>query len=444
MLSPPRPQKPRLWRVLKLILRPLDYLDEYGQLYGDCFAVGNENTPFVYVNSPEAVQAIFAAEKTHLTGMSQGGFLNQLLGDNSLLLLQGDRHQQQKKVLTPPFAREKIRGYASLITEITNQVTKDWETNQTFYVRPVMQEITLRVILAAIFGLQQGDRYTRLRLIFTELLESFSSPWYGLVIFFPWLRKDWGNWSPWGRFLKLKADVTELLTQEIQQRRQQENLTGDDILTILLLTKYEDGENLSEQEIQDQLMTLLVAGHETTASALTWALYWIHRRPQVLAKLRSHIEELGSNPSLEAVLKLPYLEAICSETLRIYPITPTALPRIVKVPFDLMGYHFEPGTILNPCIYLIHRREDIYPKPEEFIPERFLTRQFSPYEYLPFGGGSRRCLGTSLALLEMKLVLYSLITRFEFKLTSSRAVKPVRRGLTVAPEASFKMRVKKT
>jgi cytochrome P450 len=188
-------------------------------------------------------------------------------------------------------------------------------------------------------------------------------------------------------------------------------------------------------------MTLLVAGHETTASALTWALYWLHYLPEVEEKLRQELANLMAPANLDEVVKLPYLNALCCETLRIYPIALTTSPRILQAPLELMGYHFEPGTVLTPCIYLVHRREDIYPEPEKFKPERFLERSFSAYEYFPFGGGNRRCIGRGLALLEMKLVLFTLMSRFEFSLCHRRPVKPVRRGVTAAPPGNLKMAV---
>jgi unspecific monooxygenase len=186
-------------------------------------------------------------------------------------------------------------------------------------------------------------------------------------------------------------------------------------------------------------MTLLIAGHETTATALTWALYWIHRLPDVKEKLLGELDSLGDEPDKSAIARLPYLNAVCSETLRIYPIAILAFPRIVKSLLQVMGYEFEPGTMLAPCIYLTHRREDLYPEAEQFKPERFLERQFSPYEYLPFGGGNRRCIGAAFALFEMKLALASILSRFELALADNRPVHPVRRGLTMAPAGGVRM-----
>jgi cytochrome P450 len=189
---------------------------------------------------------------------------------------------------------------------------------------------------------------------------------------------------------------------------------------------------------------LLVAGHETTASALSWGLYWIHYLPEVERKLRQELASLGDRLDPLEVIKLPYLSAFCWETLRIYPIALTTFPRLLKEPLEVMGYHFKAGTALMPCIYLVHHREDLYPQADQFQPERFLNRQYSPYEYFPFGGGDRRCLGMGLALMEMKLAIASILSQFQLILPDPKLLRPSRRGLTVAPPSNLRLKVKKT
>ena len=339
----------------------------------------------------------------------------------------------------PPFHGTRLDVYAQLICQITQEVTQNLTVNQSFFVRQVMQEITLKVILQAVFGLYSGPRYEKLQQLLGSMLEFFNSPANSAIIFFRFLQKDLGNWTPWGKFLRTKAQVDELLYAEIRERRQHHQYAGNDILTLLMQATDEAGNPMTDEELHDELMTLLIAGHETTASALTWALYWIHYYPDIEDKLRSHLVNLGNEPALYDILKLPYLDAVCSETLRIYPVLVAAFLRILQEPLELMGYQFEPGTIFAPAIYLVHHREDIYPNPKEFRPERFLERQFSPYEYLPFGGGIRRCIGEELAKMEMKLVIATLLSHWQLKLTSRRPLNPIRRGLTIAPPSSFKM-----
>ncbi|WP_107667961.1 cytochrome P450 [Cyanothece sp. BG0011] len=443
MALPPSISTPRLLRLFKLIFYPLDYLEDYYKKYGDIFSFGQSETPFVYISNPQGIQEILTTDKTNFRSAAGGGFLTTLLGDNSLLFLQGKRHQRERKLLTPPFHGERLQSYAQLIDSITDEVTDKLEINHAFNVREIMQEITLKVILKAVFGITEGERYQKLQTLLKSWLSFFNSPANATIIFFSFLQKDWGNWSPWGRFLRIKAEIDDLIYAEIDERRQQENYQGKDILTLLMLAKDEAGNPMSNQELHDELITLLIAGHETTASSLTWALYWIHYCPEVEEKLRSHFSTLENKTDLLKVIKLPYLDAVCSEILRIYPVILTTFLRILETPLELMGYQFKPGTVFAPAIYLVHHREDIYPNSKEFRPERFLERQFSPYEYFPFGGGSRRCIGMELAKMEMKIVLFTLLSKYQFKLASARPLKPVRRGLTVAPPNGFKMIITK-
>lgn len=442
MTFPPRPTESQLLRMLKLVFRPTDYMDEYGKRFGDCFAVGSPERAFIYINHPKAIQEIFTAPPEQFDSGRGNSILRYIVGDNSLILLDGQSHQRQRKLLMPPFHGERLRSYQQLICDITQQVTEHLQVEKPFQVRPIMQEITLRVILKAVFGLQEGDRYRKLRGLLSTLLDSVSSPLSSTLLFFSVLRKDWGPLSPWGRYLRLKAQVDQLLCDEIQERQKQEKLDGEDILTLLLSARDENGEPMTLPELRDELMTMLVAGHETTASALTWAFYWIHYLPEVQDKLRFELSNLGDNSDINQIARLPYLNAVCSETLRIYPVALMAFPRILKSEMELLGYKFPANTVLAPCIYLLHHREDIYPEPDKFKPERFLERQYSLYEYLPFGGGNRRCIGMALALLEMKLVLATMLSRFQLDLVNSRPLKPVRRGLTIAPPGNLKMAVK--
>jgi cytochrome P450 len=302
-----------------------------------------------------------------------------------------------------------------------------------------MQEITLQVILQVLFGLREGSRYQQLKPLLASLLDMTGSPLRSSMLFFESLQQDWGYWSPWGRMLQRKQVVDELLYAEIAERRQHLNPDATDILTLLLLARDHQGEGMTDVELHDELMTLLIAGHETTATALAWALYWIHKLPSVRERLLGELEALGDTPDPMTIYRLPYLTAVCQETLRIYPIVPIAVPRVTKSPVQIMGQQFEPETLLAPCLYLTHHREDLYPEPKQFKPERFLERQYSPYEYFPFGGGTRLCLGFALAQFEMKLVLATILSNYELALGDQRPVKPARRGVTIAPAGGVKM-----
>lgn len=437
---PDGPNTPRLLRLLKFVFQPVKYLDDYSQVYGDTFAInGRRGNPLVYFSRPEALQAVFAADYSQIEVGGDNSGLRFLLGDNSVIILDGDRHQRQRQLLTPPFHGERMRAYGETICEITQQVMGEWKIGKPFIIRHSMQEITLRAILRVVFGLDEGERLQQLRYLIASMLDFVSSPLLSSSLFFSFLQTDFGPWSPWGRILRQIQQIDELIYDQIRERRAENNQNRQDILSLMMSASDENGESMSERELRDELMTLLVAGHETTASALTWAFYRIDRLPPVREKLLAELASVGNNPDPNIMAKLPYLNAVCQETLRIYPIVMNGFPRVVRSPMEITGYKLEPGAVIIPSIYLAHHREEVYPQPKEFKPERFLERQYSQYEYLPFGGGNRRCIGMAFAQYEMKLALATILSRFQVSLVNKRPVKPVRRGLTVAAPAGMKM-----
>ncbi len=439
---PDGPKSPSIVQLLRWILQPTQLLESGARRYGDLFTVDfGFGYPLIMVSDPAAIQAIFKTDPRQFEVGIANNLLLPLVGNESILLLDGDRHQRQRQLLSPPFHGDRMRTYASLICEITRQATQKWSQAEPILVRETMQEISLQVILHTVFGLSAGDRYHEIQQRVRSLLEKLGSPLSSSLLFLKRLQQDWGRWSPWGNFLQERSQIDALLYAEIEARRQTFNPEQEDVLTLLLSARDEAGQPMSDVELRDELMTLLLAGHETTASALTWAFYWIHHTPGVLDRLQTELATADWTDPL-SLIRLPYLNAICQETLRIYPIAPIAFPRIVKAPFQLMGYELPSGTALMPCIYLTHRRPNLYPEPEQFRPERFLERQFSPYEYLPFGGSNRRCLGMALAQVEMKLVLATVLSHHQLCLSPDQPLRPVRRGVTLAPPSSFKMALK--
>jgi cytochrome P450 len=434
------PSAPPIIQLFNWLTRPYPFLDDCAQRYGEIFLLRLSQTlPLVFFSNPEAIQIVFKADPNCFLVGNSNCILRPLVGDQSLLLLDGDRHQRQRQLLMPPFHGERMRAYGGLMQDITRQVTAPWAIAQPFSVRPFMQEISLRIILQAVFGIHQGKQYEQLRQLTSRLLDMTGSPLSSSLLFLDTLQRDWGAWSPWGQFVRLRAQVDELLYQEIHDRRDSFDPSREDILTLLLSARDEDGQPMTDDELRDELMTLLLAGHETTASALTWALYWIHQHPDVEDRLRAELKTIEPGDGL-AIMRSPYLNAVCQETLRIYPIAPiTFVRRVVNQPFELMGRVFPPDTLLAPCIYLTHHRPDLYPDSKQFQPQRFLDRQFSPYEFLPFGGSNRRCLGMAFAMYELKLVLATILSQFHLMLEGDRPLHPVRRGVTLAPPSSFKM-----
>ncbi len=435
---PPGPDMPRFLRRMKFLFQPLEYVEDFAKTYGDTFTIWGRKrqTPLIYFSHPQALEQIFTADYSQLEAGRGNRGLGFLLGDNSLILLDGERHQRQRQLLAPPFHGERMRAYGEAIREITQQVIDEWKVNKPFKIRLSMQEITLRVILRVVFGLDEDQRFQKLRLLLTELLDFMGSPLMSAGFFFSFIQKDFGAWSPWGRVLRLQQQIEELIYDLIRERRNA-NQNRQDILSLMMSACDENGQSMTDEELHDELMTLLVAGHETTASALTWALYWIDYLPEVRDKLLNEINDNDPEPTTAA--KLPYLTAVCQETLRLYPIVMTGFIRAVKSPIEIMGYNLPIGTIIVPSIYMAHHRSEVYPEPKQFKPERFLERQFSPYEYLPFGGGNRRCIGIAFAQYEMKVVLATILSQFQVSSVTKRPVRPVRRGLTLATPNGMKM-----
>lgn len=445
MKLPPGPQTPTFIQTLQWVFRPMPYMEECAKRYGDIFSIrlGTKFDPLVFVSNPKALQQILSSDTKQFEAPGQfNGIFEFLLGKQSVIMLSGAAHQRQRQLMMPPFHGERMRTYGDTIDNITNDIINKWQIGKPFSARSVTQAIALRTILEAVFGLYEGPRAEKLEKLLSKLLDETGTPLSVTMLYFPALQKDLGAWSPWGRFLRQRQQVDQLIYEEIRERRKNPDSSRTDILSMLIAARDEQGQSMTDEELRDELMTLLIAGHETTATALAWALYWIHKLPEVRQKLVEELDSLGNDADSNAIFKLPYLNAVCSETLRIYPVGMLTFPRVPKEPVSLGSYDLEPGTVLMGSIYLIHQREDLYPEPKQFKPERFLERQYSPYEFLPFGAGARRCIGFAFALFEMKIALAKILSRVELALADDREVKPIRRGLVTAPNRSIQLVVK--
>ena len=448
MLEPKLPDGPQthpLIQTIQWLIKPLGFMETNARRYGDIFSVriGPLFTPQVFVSNPQAIKQIFTTEPEKLDSGEAAGIKLPLLGEQSLLALEGQAHRRQRKLLTPPFHGERMKTYGNLIQEITEEVAGGWKIDEPFPVLTSMQAISFKVILKAVFGLEAGERYDRLQEVLLAILNPKSPIVSALLFLFPLLQKDFGAWSPWGHFLRQRQQMDELIYAEIKELRENPDPARTDILSLMMAARYEDGKSMTDEELRDELITLLAAGHETTATALAWALYWIHHLPEVRKKLLQELATLGARLEPSEVVKLPYLNAVCQETLRIYPVVMLALNRLVKSPLEITGYQFQPGIVLLPNIYLIHHREDLYPNPKQFKPERFLERQFAPYEFMPFGGGNRLCIGMAFAMYEMKLVLATVLSRWQLELADNKPVTPVRKGALLGPTRGVPMVLKK-
>lgn len=430
---------PRWWQLINWIADPIGCQQKYSQKYGDIFSMRlGKLGSFVVIGNPQVIQEIFSQDSQFDIG--RANYLAEpLLGRNSLILMDGERHRRERKLLMPPFHGERLQTYAQQICSITKEITNQWQMGQAFVARSTMQQVSLEVILRIVFGLKEGERYQQIKPLLTTWLNMTDSPLRSSILFFQFLQKDWGNWSPWGRMQGRQKQIYELLQTAIEDKRTKNYEKENDVLSLMMAVRDEDGQVMTDEELKDELLTMLFAGHETTATTLAWALYQIHKNPEVLEKLKQEINSLGKNPQPMEIANLPYLTAVCQETLRMYPVIPTLFPRITKKSVNIAGYQFDSETPLMPSIYLVHYREDLYPQPQQFKPERFLDKQYSHYEYIPFGGGSRRCLGYALALLEIKLVLATVLLNYRLTLQEDKPVKLQRRGFTLAPVAGIRM-----
>lgn len=445
MKLPPGPKTPAMLQMIRWIARPMQFMEDCANRYGDIFTarVATGFIPVVFVSNPQALQEILTGDTKEFEAPGESNqIFEPLLGKQSMIALSGASHRRQRQLMMPPFHGERMRTYGETIANITEQVMNQWQIGKPFCVRTSTQAITLRVMMKAVFGLNEDARGEQIEHLLVGMMDQMSSPFSAAMLYFPALQRDLGALTPWGNFVRRKQQTDNLLYEEMQQRRAHPDANRTDILSLLMAARDEAGEAMTDEELRDELMTLLLAGHETTATAIAWALYWIHKLPSVREKLLQELDSLGDNPDPGAIFKLPYLNAVCSETLRIYPVGMLTFPRVPKVPVTLGGYDIAPGTILMGSIYLTHQREDVYPEPKQFKPERFLERQYSPYEYLPFGGGARRCIGYAFALFEMKVALAKILSRFELELADNREVQPTRRGLVSAPNRSIQMVVK--
>jgi cytochrome P450 len=426
---PPGPSLPRPITVARFILQPTRFLDDCQRRYGDLFTVrlSSERT-VVITSSPELVKEVFTGDPNLLRAGEGNVVLRPLLGSSSVLTLDGAQHLRQRRLLLPPFHGERMRHYADVMREVAERHVERWPVGSPFRAHPSMQAITLEVILRAVFGAEDRRRLEQLAAPLRRLLDAMGSRRRLLLL--QATSSERGPRSPWGRFRALMEPGDRVIMEQIRARRSAPE--RDDVLSLLLAARDEDGRPLSDAELRDELMTLLVAGHETTATALSWTLERITRHPELLARLVEEQSEGGDE----------YLDATIKETLRLRPVVP-AVVRCLAEPMELGGRRFPAGVNIAPSIYLLHRRPDLYPEPQAFRPERFIERPPGTYEWIPFGGGIRRCLGASFALFEMKVVLATILARAQLAVASDRAERVTRRAVTFTPSRGGRILVER-
>ncbi|MBW4667004.1 MAG: cytochrome P450 [Cyanomargarita calcarea GSE-NOS-MK-12-04C] len=438
-------QTPALLQTLQLIANPTQFFDSCAAKYGDTFTMrvlGFNSPPVVFFSHPEAISDCFVVPAIELDFQKATQVFKPLFGERSIVLQEGKLHNRQRQLLMPPFHGDRMKSYGENICQITQEITQNWQVDSVISISQVMPDITLQIILQVVFGINPGTRYEKLKKQLTSLLEDITKPWYSSLFFFPPLQKDFGAWSPWGNYLKRREEIDKLIYAEISERRLEKDDLRTDILSLLMSARDDNGQQMTDKELRDQLVSLLLLGYETTAGVLAWLFYLIHSHSTVKEKLREELDSLGECANPESIVQLPYLTAVCQETLRIHPIALICTPRMVKDKVEIAGDKYTSGTILVPSIYLAHRRAETYSEPDKFQPERFLNQKYTAYEYLPFGGGYRGCIGSAFSMYEMKLVLATILSDFKLELVGDRPVKPVRRGITIVPSGGVPMKVK--
>nr|WP_276572651.1 cytochrome P450 [Nannocystis pusilla] len=429
----PPGSKLTLLQTYRYLRDPYDYLARMLAENGDPFTAHVVNGDVVITGSPAGVQQIFSADPDTFAPFGVAA-ARPLVGDFSLLLLSGERHRKERKLLMPAFHGERMRAYGETIRAAAHAAAATWSKGQPFTFQNSSQWISLEVIIRAVFGVADAARVEAVRQAILEFVAATAPS----ILFFPFLQREFFGRGPWARFSRAREKLGFLISAELAARRSRPDEVGDDILSRMLAARHDDGAGMSDVEIHDELLTLLFAGHETSGIALAWAIYWLHRDRDRLEKLLAELDAAGEHPEPEVLARLPYLEAVVHETLRLYPIAPDA-PRTLARPFELGGYRLPAGVCVAAATALLHVRPDIYPEPHEFRPERFINKKYSPFEYTPFGGGHRRCLGAAFALYEMKVVLATLLRHYRLALAEPREVKPGRRNVVLGPATGVRV-----
>ncbi len=401
--------------------RPTGFLDRCRRRYGKRFTVRlAAQDPFIVISDPAEIKQVFTAPPDVLHPGEGTRILEPIVGPNSILLLDEGAHMAQRKLVLPAFHGERMRGLESMIAEVTREQIDSWPRDELTPIHPRMQRLTLEVILAAVFGVRTGERLGPLRESLTAMLDFGMNP---LSLLPPARRAPFGR-GPWARFLKVRARTDELIYGEIKDRRDRQDEGGSEIINSLIAAYHEDGSPMSDVEIHDELLTLLVAGHETTATQLAWTIERLTREPRVLSALVEAVDEGEGDP---------YLTAVIRESLRLRPVLLNAAPRTVKKPVEIGGIVYEPRVHMLASAWLVQHDSDIYPEPYAFRPERFLESDPGTYTWIPFGGGRRRCVGASFAQLEMAIVLRELLRTTEIRAGAEGPEATRRRAITVTP-----------
>jgi cytochrome P450 len=416
----PRVRLPRTVQTLRFIARPVSFFERCRTELGETFQVSLFGPGrLTFVSDPESLKRLFAADRMNTIAPGRNVVLRPLLGAGSLLLQEGEEHLVRRRLMLPPFHGERMRAYERTIVDATERAIASWPRGSEFALHPSMQAITLEVILRAVFGVEDETRREALRTNLVEILAESASP-AALGLAFPLTRRL----PHYRSFARVVERTDALLAEQIAERRADPEIRDrEDILSMLVAAEFEDGSRMSDAELRDQLMTLLLAGHETTATGLAWTFDLLLHRPDALQRL---IDEIDSG-------EREYLEAVIEESLRLRPVVPFT-GRELRADAELAGYAMPAGTIVMAGIYLTHTRPDVYPQPHAFLPERFLGEDRpESFAWIPFGGGTRRCIGAAFAQFEMRVAVETILRAVTLRAASPDPERPVRRNVTLSP-----------
>ncbi len=417
---PPGPRMPRALQTAIWSRQAQWMLEQSRARFGDMFTIRIAHEgDWVMVSDPAMVKQVFTGDPRVFHAGEGNQILRPILGDNSVLVLDEKAHIGQRRLLLPPFHGERMQGYGETMREIASREIAGWPTGTPYKLRPRMQAITLEIIIETVFGVHERERMDPLRAALREFLDLTTDPRFLLPVVLAGPERI----RRLPVFARRIDRVDELIHREIADRRAAEDLEQrEDVLSMLVAARHEDGSPMSEAEIRDELLTLLVAGHETTATALSWAVERLTRHPEKLERLRAEV--LAGEDA--------YLTATIQETLRLRPVIVLVIRKLTE-PVEIGGYELPAGARVTPSIHLVHRDPQTYPEPDRFLPERFLDDPPGTYTWIPFGGGVRRCLGAAFAQFEMAVVLRELVMAHQIRPARAGSERPFRRAITETP-----------
>jgi cytochrome P450 len=424
----------KLLNPILYLLGPYRFYEKVFARFGDTFLFVSPNGPVAVTRDPEHVKVIFTLDTSQIEIYPDNDGPEFIVGKNSVLLMTDDPHRRERRLLSPPFHGARMRSYAQVMQQATRDEMKSWSAGQVVDFQLAMQRISLSVIAQAVFGLSDPEDVRRTQQLSADYMNSLNP----LMLFFPLLRKEYFGRSLFPKTVNARRDLEQLLMEQIQRCRARPQ--SEDILSMMVHARYDDGSVMSDEQIRDELFTLMLAGHETTALGLSWMFYHLYHNPETLVRLRQELATLGTSTDAESIAQCRYLDACASESLRLYPVVAETFRRL-RVPIQLGPYTIPAGYAVSVSAIGVHHNPAIYPQSYQFRPERFLERKFTPFEFVSFGGGTRRCIGAAFAQYEMKLVAYEILRHCELTPANTRPILPVMRGPTFGPKGGVPMQI---